>query len=1468
MINSREYWNNRFQSGSWDELGGQDQTLFFNKLALSYLPQWIYDDIESKNLSIIDVGCAEGSGTSLIKNTFSRSNVVGVDFSESAIEFATRSYPACEFKCQDLDNISDNYEVVFSSNVLEHFVDPFNKLEKLKSICDKYLILLLPFQEDKLHEEHFIRFDYGSFNLSLNNFYLCYYKVINTNIIEGTMWPGKQILLVYVNNDYIKFDDMKLSKINNNDFNEKELLLKEIESLKSGCVKKDNIIQRLQTELNEVNYKLEEEKNKYIEEVQKLKNVTEILEENKQYIDNLSKELGESKQYADTLSRKLEEKELQLTNKNIKLEDFNKIIHDAKNNNIRNEDKIKELESCNSITSNNLDITQSAIKDTKKIALSLADTKLFKMVHLVYRIKQQLLKGNFNDKKEFFKWLRDRKNFRKGLQDHSYNPLFQIINNLENINLSNDNKIIYNQKVYDIDISNENATPDFISYWEDAKMLVDLSLSEEDIKRVATLKNIINSKQYKGIIVYPHIVNWEPPQTPQQLFRAFADKGYLCLFSENSNTGNKEVEIEPNIILTNDNILINALGDKEVIVLCTWIPMLPIINAIPNKIIWYHVLDHIEIFSGYCNEYERLHNLLLQSADVVTYVAVELKKHSNFKEEAVYLPNGCNTYDFISNLHEGFMPEPIKQIVKKDKRIIGYYGYIAKWFDMKTVYELACRNENWVFVLIGDCIADFEQYKHDRIILLGRKSYIELADYAKYFDVAIIPFEINEMMDCVSPIKFFEYCTLGLPVVTSYMKEMEQFRGESVYLANNVDEFNYYINRALEPKIKEHAKKNGKEIALSNTWDKRVESMEFQFRKLSNYDIKSELKKDYNKFDILFLSVIDYDFRYQRPQHLAHSFSDQGHRVFYINANYNNKQTETLKTINNINIISIKSERYSSVHIADYTNESIDINKEVENIVIDNCIRDCLVIVQYPTWVQAAEYVKNKYGFKVITDYLDDYTGFKETNIKCLSSCCEKLLKNSDLVIASSNYLAEIANRYNSNVKIVRNGTEFNHFNKAYREKQYNQNRKNIVGYYGAISHWFDFEKIIYLAKNLPDVDIVLIGEVTEGKEKLSKYSNIKILGEMQYNKLPDYLKDFDVCLIPFDTSTDLIKATNPVKFYEYLSAAKKVVATEIPELMPFKDKFVYLTNDNKEFLNYVKLCLEGKDNLAKINDSIDFAKENDWLSRGNQFIEYSKGVFPKVSIVLLTYNQLEYTKECIDSIIYKTAYPNYELIIVDNASSDNTPEYLKQIETKNHNIKVFLNDKNLGFAAGNNVGISQSNGDYILLLNNDTVVTRGWLTNLIKHFDYDKKLGIIGPVTNSISNESKINVTYSDISDMDYFAYEYTKNNMNKTYDEIEVLAMFCIMISRQAFNDIGYLEQIYGIGMFEDDDYSYKAKSLGYKIKCAEDSFVHHYGNVSFKKLDDEEYMKLFNRNRKIFEERWKVKWEQHRYRPDLKN
>ena len=280
-------------------------------------------------------------------------------------------------------------------------------------------------------------------------------------------------------------------------------------------------------------------------------------------------------------------------------------------------------------------------------------------------------------------------------------------------------------------------------------------------------------------------------------------------------------------------------------------------------------------------------------------------------------------------------------------------------------------------------------------------------------------------------------------------------------------------------------------------------------------------------------------------------------------------------------------------------------------------------------------------------------------------------------------------------------------------------------------------------------------------------------------------------------------------------------------------------------------------------------ASADDVKERGaEKFVDESGSLFPRVSVIVLCYNQLEYTKQCVKSVLENTAYPNYELVLVDNASSDGTAEWLATLSGIDK-VKTVINRENRGFAGGNNDGIKASDGDYFVLLNNDTLVTRGWLTGLVKWVSReDDRVGLAGPVTNSIGNEAMINLGYfKKTGKMPRLAYEYTAANMGNEYPHNGILAMFCVIFSRELTEKIGLLDEGYGVGMFEDDDYSTAAKSAGYRLVMAEDVFVHHYGSVSFKKLEDERYKALFEKNKAYYEKKWNARWKMPHYRPGVR-
>lgn len=213
-----------------------------------------------------------------------------------------------------------------------------------------------------------------------------------------------------------------------------------------------------------------------------------------------------------------------------------------------------------------------------------------------------------------------------------------------------------------------------------------------------------------------------------------------------------------------------------------------------------------------------------------------------------------------------------------------------------------------------------------------------------------------------------------------------------------------------------------------------------------------------------------------------------------------------------------------------------------------------------------------------------------------------------------------------------------------------------------------------------------------------------------------------------------------------------------------------------------------------------------------------------KTSIIILTYNQLEFTKRCIDSI-RKNTPEDIEIIVVDNHSTDGTVEYLKSQSA----IRTVFNNTNLGFAKGCNQGYEIASGESIVFLNNDTVVTKNWLRNMLKVLYSDKHVGMVGPVSNYVSGPQQVPVTYKDLNELDSFAEEITKKNKNLHKLSIRLVG-FCLLVKRTVLEKIGLFDEIFGLGSFEDDDISLRALQNGFKLMITFDSFVHHHGHATY--------------------------------------
>lgn len=248
----------------------------------------------------------------------------------------------------------------------------------------------------------------------------------------------------------------------------------------------------------------------------------------------------------------------------------------------------------------------------------------------------------------------------------------------------------------------------------------------------------------------------------------------------------------------------------------------------------------------------------------------------------------------------------------------------------------------------------------------------------------------------------------------------------------------------------------------------------------------------------------------------------------------------------------------------------------------------------------------------------------------------------------------------------------------------------------------------------------------------------------------------------------------------------------------------------------------------------------------------------PRVSILMVTYGNWDLTALCLASLQRLAGSIPFELIVVDNSSPDDTPQRLKELEQSALlPMRVVLNRHNLGFAAANNQAARLARGDVLVLLNNDTIVTEDWLPRLLAVIDEDPQVAMVGPRTNSCGNEAALGTPYATVADMFAFAKRYTDAHRGGR-KEPDMLTLFCTAIRTSVWQEVGGLDEGYGLGMFEDDDLTMAVRRCGHKVLLCEDAYVHHFGGAAFGKLPPRKYLRLFFHNRRYFERKWHTEWK----------
>ncbi|MGM0880950.1 MAG: glycosyltransferase [Bacillota bacterium] len=213
-------------------------------------------------------------------------------------------------------------------------------------------------------------------------------------------------------------------------------------------------------------------------------------------------------------------------------------------------------------------------------------------------------------------------------------------------------------------------------------------------------------------------------------------------------------------------------------------------------------------------------------------------------------------------------------------------------------------------------------------------------------------------------------------------------------------------------------------------------------------------------------------------------------------------------------------------------------------------------------------------------------------------------------------------------------------------------------------------------------------------------------------------------------------------------------------------------------------------------------------------------------SIILVNYNKLEDTKKCVESIRRHTERGDYELIVADKGSADDTAEWA---QSQSDILVINNNGYDTAFPKICNLGIAAASGELIMLLDNDTVVTPGWLDGLKRCILSDSRIGAVGPVTNGSPYWSSIPVDYKTIEEMELFASAMNAAPDKTKWEERVKLLGHCLLMRRKACEKAGPLDESAGMENFMFDDYSLRLRLAGYKLMLCGDTFIHRNSSGS---------------------------------------
>ncbi|WP_029272510.1 glycosyltransferase [Flavobacterium sp. KJJ] len=371
-------------------------------------------------------------------------------------------------------------------------------------------------------------------------------------------------------------------------------------------------------------------------------------------------------------------------------------------------------------------------------------------------------------------------------------------------------------------------------------MLTNLKDPKKNENKIVSANN--ETAQNYDMIVFCHL-RWQfVYQRPQHIISRMSDNMKVLLIEEPISYDSKE-ENTANLTVVNDNLHVLQPKVKDIESIAKILPdyiknsnpsigwfysasFTPLLDFFEFETVVYDCMDELSLFKGAPEYLIHQEKYLMANADIVFTGGKSLYESKKQSHSNVYcFPSSVDEKHFAQALNGIEIPQDIANI---DTPIVGYFGVIDERIDLKLIQETAKKLPKVFFVMIGPLakIDESDLPREENIYYLGMKSYNELPNYLKAFDIAMMPFAINDATKYISPTKTLEYMAAGKPIISTKIHDVERDYSNCVSLVENADEFTDAITSLFDKRATSSLQAKYHEILKNTSWDATAEKMQ------------------------------------------------------------------------------------------------------------------------------------------------------------------------------------------------------------------------------------------------------------------------------------------------------------------------------------------------------------------------------------------------------------------------------------------------------------------------------------------------------------------------------------------------------------------------------------------------------------------------------------------------------------------